>query len=190
LTVVATHAVVRIVDGMDVIAEHPRCYGKGEQIENEAHINALLSSKHQARYHRGQDRLSHAAPSSREFLERAAQLGNSLNSLIALLVDMLSDYGATELESAIAETLQQGVPSPNAVRQVLERRREQRNQPSPIAVPINHAKAKNIIVKPAVLASYDQLGKQCNPEENNPDESNENANKSENELTFTQQGEH
>ena len=157
LTVVATLSIVRILDGMDVIAEHPRCYGKAEQIENEEHISALINRKHQARYHRSQDRLSHAAPSSCEFLERAAQLGSSLTSLITPLVDMLDDYGASELEYAITESLQQGVPHPNAVRQVLECRREQRNEPSPIAVHINSMKAKNIVVKPASLASYDQL---------------------------------
>jgi hypothetical protein len=39
-----------------VIAEHRRIYGKGEQIENPAHIEALVSTKRAARHHRGQDR--------------------------------------------------------------------------------------------------------------------------------------
>jgi hypothetical protein len=121
-------------------------------------IHARLTSKHQARYHRGQDRLSHAAPSSRELLARSAQLGNSLTSVPMLLVDMLGDYGAAELECAIAEALHKDVPHPNAVRQVLERRREQRNEPPPIAVHVRHINAKGISVKPASLAAYDQLG--------------------------------
>ena len=99
LTGVATLRVVRLLEGRDVIAEQPRCYGKAEQIENEEHLRALLSRKHQARYQCGQNSLSPAAPSRREFLERAAQLGNSLTSLIASLVEMLGDYGAEELES-------------------------------------------------------------------------------------------
>lgn len=160
LTVVATQSVVRVLEGMTVIAAHPRSYGKAEQIEKEEHISALLNSKHQARYHRGQDRLSHAAPSSCEFLERAAQSGCRLTALVASLVEMLGDYGAAELEGALAEALRQDVPHPNAVRQVLERRREQRNQPAPIAVPLNNMKAKNIVVKPASLAAYDPLGVQ------------------------------
>ena len=161
---VATLRVVRILDGMDVIAEHPRCYGKTEQIEKEEHLRARLSHKHQARYHRGQNRLSHAAPSSREFLERAAQLGNSLTSLVALLIEMRGDYGAEECEAALVEALQQDVPHPNAVRQVLERRREQRNQPPPMAVPLTNTEAKNSVVKPASLASYDPLGGQAEQE--------------------------
>jgi hypothetical protein len=47
---------VRVLDATVVIAEHRRIYGKGEQIENPAHIEALVSTKHAARHHRGQDR--------------------------------------------------------------------------------------------------------------------------------------
>lgn len=158
LTVLATLTTVRVLDGMEVIAQHPRSYGKGEQIEDPEHINALLQSKHQARYHRGQDRLAHAAPSSRALLQQAAQRGNRLTTVVSLLLEMLGDYGAEELECAIAEALQQQVPHPNAVRQVLERRRELRNQPPPIAVPLSdNDKAKAIVVRPASLALYDQL---------------------------------
>ena len=74
LTVMASLARVRVLDGSEVIAEHPRVYGKAEQIENPAHIEALVSAKRSARHHRGQDRLAHAAPSSSELL-RQAKLG-------------------------------------------------------------------------------------------------------------------
>lgn len=158
LTVMASQTTVRVLDGLEVIAEHSRSYGKGRQIEDEAHIEALLRSKHQARHHRGQDRLAQAAPSSCVLLERAAALGNSLNSLIRALIDMLGEYGAPELEVAISEALQREVPHPNAVRQALERRREERDQPPPMAVPFQNTNARNIIVKPALLASYDAIG--------------------------------
>jgi hypothetical protein len=62
-------------------------------------------------------------------LQQAAQRGNRLSNVVPLLLEMLSDYGAAELELAIAEALHQQVPHPNAVRQVLEPRREQRHQP-------------------------------------------------------------
>ncbi len=149
---------VRILSAGDVIAQHPRSYGKAEQIEVAEHIEALLKSKHQARYHRGQDRLAHAAPSSRDLLQLAAQRGNRLGGVISQLLELLGDYGAGELEIAIAEALQQHVPHPNAVRQVLERRREQRERPSPIAaVFADHDRANAVVVRPASLADYDQL---------------------------------
>ena len=70
VTVIASLTHLRVLDGPEVIAEHPRVYDKGEQIENPAHIQALLSTKRRARHHRGQDRLAQAAPSSRELLQR------------------------------------------------------------------------------------------------------------------------
>ena len=50
LTVMASLTPVRVLDGSAVIAEHPRVYGKGEQIEHPAHIEALLSAKRGARH--------------------------------------------------------------------------------------------------------------------------------------------
>ena len=62
VTVMASLTRMRVLDGGKVIAEHRRVYGKGEQIEHPAHIEALVSAKRGARHHRGQDRLAHAAP--------------------------------------------------------------------------------------------------------------------------------
>jgi len=158
VTVRASLTHVRVRDGSEVIAEHPRGYGKGEQIENPAHIEALVSAKRAARHHRGQDRLAHAAPSSRALLQQAAQRGTPLSSATAQLVQLLDDYGAAELEHAIAEALNNAVPHPNSVRQVLERRREQRDRPPPLALTLpDNDKARNIVVRAPSLALYDQL---------------------------------
>ena len=104
--------------------------------------------------------MAHAAPSSRALLEQAAHRyrGQSLARIVSSLLALLGDYGAAELEFAIAEALQQQVQHPTAVRQVLERRRETRDQPPPIAITLTgNAKANNIVVRPASLALYDQI---------------------------------
>jgi hypothetical protein len=86
--------------------------------------------------------------------------------VVSLLTGMLDDYGANELACAIDEALQQQAPHPNAVRQVLERRREQRHQPPPLAIILpDNPKAKNAVVRPASLARYDQLNPVRTPEE-------------------------
>jgi len=158
LTVMASLTQVRVLDGGEVVAEHPRVYGKAEQIENPAHIEALIDAKRGARHHRGQDRLAHAAPSSRELLQQAAQRGTPLSSATAQLVQLLDDYGAAELEQAIAEALSNDVPHPNGVRQVLERRREQQDRLPPLTLTLpDNDKARNIIVRAPSLAAYDQL---------------------------------
>jgi hypothetical protein len=158
LTVVASPTRVRVLDGADVIAEHERSYDKDKQVEDDAHIEALVARKHQARHHRGQDRLAQAAPGSRQLLIQAAERGSNLGSITAALLRLLARYGAEELEVAIGEALERGVPHPNAVRLSLERRREQRDQAPPVAVALpEDRRVRDLVVRPHKLDGYDQL---------------------------------
>ena len=156
LTLSATPQEVRILDGVAVVAQHARSYDKGEQIEDPTHIAELTARKRQARHHRGQDRLAQAAPSSRALLSQAAERGDNLGSTTAALLRLLDHYGALELEFAIQEALQRQVPHPNAVRLTLERRREQRHQPPPLAVSLpDQPQVRNLVVQPHALKDYD-----------------------------------
>ncbi len=156
LTVSATPEQVRILDGIDVVAQHTRSYDKGGQIEDPSHIAELTARKRRARYHRGQDRLARAAPSSPALLSQAAERGDNLGSITAALLRLLDHYGALELDAAIQEALQRQVPHPNAVRLSLERRREQRHQPPPLAVSLpDQPQVRNLVVQPHALKDYD-----------------------------------
>jgi transposase len=158
LTVVASLTQVRVLDGINVIAQHNRSYGKAEQIEDPVHIQTLIAYKQHAREHSGKHRLAHAVPDSLVLIQQAVERGNRPRTVVSLLLELLDRYGASELQSAIAEVLQRQVPHPEAVRQALERRREQRNQPPPIPIPLPpNSKAKNTVVRPGSLADYDQL---------------------------------
>jgi transposase len=158
ITVLASLHQVRVFEGGAVIAIHPRTWGKGEQIEDPAHLADLVAAKQAARHHCGQDRLAQAAPSSDDLLQQAAERGTPLARVTAQLVQLLDDYGAGELEYAISEALTSGVPHPNAVRQVLERRREQASLPPPLTLTLpDNDKARQIVVRPASLAGYDQI---------------------------------
>lgn len=158
LTVLASPSEVRVLDGTTLLATHARSYDKDQQVEDPAHIAELVGRKRQARAHRGIDRLAQAAPNSRELLTRAAERGENLGSITAALVRLLERYGAAELEAAIAEALDRGVPHPNAVRLALERRREQRDLPPPvpIALPAD-ARVRDLVVATHKLDDYDQL---------------------------------
>ncbi len=158
LTVVASPRQVRILDAAEIIAEHPRSYDKAAQIEQPAHLEALTAVKRQARHHRAQDRLAQAAPSSTRLLSAAAERGQPLGAIATALLDLLEQYGAAELEAAIDEALQQDVPHPNAVRLSLQRRREQRGQPPPLALNLpEDPRVRNIVVRPHALEDYDGL---------------------------------
>jgi transposase len=158
VTVVASPQQVRVLDGAAVIACHPRSYDQGAQIEDPAHLAELVARKRAARHHRGQDRLAQAAPNSRDLLLAAAARGENLGSLTAVLLRLLDTYGSSELQAAITEALQRGVPHPNAVRLSLERRREQRDQPPPVPLSLpDDPRVRDQAVRPHALADYDQL---------------------------------
>src|ERR1700722_7397828 len=158
LTVLADPHEVRILDGATVIASHPRSYDRDAQIELPGHVEALVEQKAAARQHRATDRLVQAAPASQTLLIRAAERGANLGAITAALMRLLAQTSAAEMQAAILEALQRGVPHPNAVRLTLARRREQRGEPPPIGVALPaHLQARDTSVRPHALETYDQL---------------------------------
>jgi hypothetical protein len=159
LTVRADPRQVRILDGLTLLATHERSYDRGAQIEIATHIDALVARKREARHHRGLDHLSQAAPASRALMLRAAERGGNLGNITVHLLRLLDRYGAAELQAAIEETLaSDAAPHQNPVRLALERRREARHVPPPVAIPLpEHVRKKDTLVTPHRLDIYDQI---------------------------------
>jgi transposase len=158
LTLLADVDEVRILDGQHVIACHVRSYDKAAQIEDPAHIAALIADKHAARRQRATNHLAVAAPASATLLGHAAERGDNLGSITASLRQLLARYGAAELQEAILEALARDLPHPNTVRLILERRRDERQDPPPIPVDLpEHIRAKDAPVVSHRLDTYDQL---------------------------------
>lgn len=158
LEVRATPERVRLLDGPEVIADHLRSYDKGQQIEDPAHVAALVAHKAAAREHRGLDRLQCAAPASRDFCAAAAERGHNIGGMVNALNRLLDRYGAAELDAALREALDGGSPHQNTVRVVLERRRIERHQPPPITARFDDPRAHDLAVRPHDLAAYDGIG--------------------------------
>ncbi len=158
LTLLADTERVRIVDGTTVLAEHARCYDRGQQIEQPAHIAALVELKRAGRRHRTVDELVRAVPALRELLVRAAARGYNLGAITRALQRLRQHSSISELTEAVAEALARDVPHPNAVRLALERRRHSRGQPPASAVTLpEHLQRRDVIVTPHALSTYDQL---------------------------------
>jgi Integrase core domain len=157
LAVLADELTVRILDGVVELARHIRCWDRGRQIEDPAHVQRLVEHKREARAHRGCDRLAQAAPAAATLLERAAARGDNLGSITAALLRLLERWGAAALQVAILEALQRDVPHPNAVRLALERAREAAGQPPPVALVLpEHVARRDAPVRPHALGSYDR----------------------------------
>jgi transposase len=158
LVVVATPETVRVLHGGDVVATHARSYDRHARVEDPAHVEALVVEKRAARRHRTQDRLAHAAPSSKTLLERLAERGANLGNVTSRLLVLLDLFGAEALEAAIKEAVARGVPHLGGVRQVLERERAARGMAPPLPIPLADARLRDLRVRPHALETYDSLG--------------------------------
>src|SRR5690349_6969511 len=148
LVVVADMESVRVLDGPEIIATHARCWDRGQQLEEPAHLERLAAEKARARQHRGLDRLAKAARSSTAFLRLVADKGGNLGSTTARLLELLDRAGAAELEEALVEVLEHDAIHIGAVRQVLDRRRSERGVPPPVSLPIAHHAHRQLVVTP------------------------------------------
>lgn len=158
LSVFATLDTVKICDGAKEVARHKRCFSKGKQIEEQAHLKELTDAKRAARKHRAMDRLQIAAPSTTELLCQAATRGHNLGRLTQELSLLLGLYGPQELESAIKEALAAGAVHASAVKQSLERRRSARGAKPPVKLHFeSNQRANELIVSPKSLQLYDSL---------------------------------
>lgn len=158
LVVRATLETVRILDGNNVIATHARSFDAGRQIEDPAHIEALIAHKREGRRHRGMDRLHHELPGVQALFARLAERGENLGAATNGLIRMLDAHGAKALQEAIQEALHNDVPHLAAIHQILDRRRHQHGQTPPIAIPLpDNPRVRDIVVRPHSLESYDAL---------------------------------
>ena len=102
--------------------------------------------------------MHHVAPNSDALFLAAAERGANLGALTSALLKLLDSYDAAALDGAIAEALERGTPHAHAVRQVLERRRQEASLPPALTVPLSSKpKIDDIAVRPHDLANYDNL---------------------------------
>jgi len=174
LLVLASLDAVRIFDGNVLVASHLRSFDRDAQIEEPAHVAALVEAKRHAREHRGMDRLHHAIPSSKALFTEIARRGGNLGSVTLGLVRLLDAHGAAALEEAIAEALAHGFPHLPAVRHILDRKRHARGQPPPIAVSLpEDPRIRDLVIRPHRLDDYEDLHKEPkNDHEPNDNEPN------------------
>jgi hypothetical protein len=160
LTVVASIDTVRVLDGLDTVAMHPRSWDRGKQLEIPEHIQDLQTFKRKGREHRTLDRLHHVAPHSQTLLNLVAERGGNIGSLTRRLSLLLERFTAAELDDAIARALAQGTPHLGAIRQLLDKARSDRGEPPPVRLPLpDDPRLDRLVVQPHSLATYDQLRK-------------------------------
>ncbi len=160
LTMIVSHDTVRILDGAIEVASHPRCYDRGREIEDPRHIEALVAIKRAAREPKGRDQLLKQLPHAEAFFERLLEREVPLAHATAQLKRMVSDYGATATDAALAHALERETLSLSSVALWLEqqRRKHQALPRVPIELP-DRPGVRQLAVTPHNLETYDALSK-------------------------------
>jgi transposase len=157
LTVRATSTRVRILDRTQVVADHPRSFAVGMQIEEPTHLAALEEQKRRAREARNLDRLHQACPTSRGLIERAVARHRSPRRVVNQLLELLDRWGLAHFEQAIQTGDLRGASSAEDLLQILQQQAEARTQPPPVPITLpNHPGVKDMMVRPHDLTTYDQ----------------------------------
>jgi hypothetical protein len=94
----------------------------------------------------------------------AAERGGNIGSITRRLLALLDQVGPSELEAAVAQAIEQDVPTIGAVRQILDRRLTERGLPPPVSVLVS-PKAAAVTVRNHALTSYDALKKRTDNEQ-------------------------
>jgi len=158
LEVRATLERVRVLFEGKVVAEHPRSFDRGRQIEDPSHVEALRLAKRESREHRALDRLTKSAPSSQRLFVKLAERGENIGRTTQLMLSLLDEYGGMRLEQAIREALAADVLHYDGLRQILERHRCAEGRPPSIPVDLpDDPRVRDLAVSPHRLGVYDEL---------------------------------
>lgn len=158
LTLLASTSTIRILQEGVEIARHRRSWDRHQVLEDPAHRQALLEEKRRALGASPSGRLRLAVPESEMLLQEAFRRGESLAPATTQLLQLLDDYGAEELRSAIHFALQQATSRVSSVAYILHQRRRRKQLRTLRPVELDRRPdLADLHVQPASSDIYDQL---------------------------------
>jgi len=158
LNLLASPSWIRILDGADEIARHRRSWDRRQVIEDPSHRQALLDEKRRALGSSPSGRLRLAVPESEMLLEEAFRRGESIGRSTTQLIQLLDDFGAEELRSAIRLALERATPRASSVAYILNQRRRTKQLRTLRPVELNRRPdLADLHVQPHDSDIYDEL---------------------------------
>jgi transposase len=154
LSLVASDKLVCFLDGKDLVAEHPRSWGRNQIIESAAHRAEIVEYKKAAREAKGRDQLRATIPGFDILLERWVLAGRNVGFMTAKTLHLLNLYGVEILRDAAQEAIARGTHDPGALAVLCEDHRRAANNPVPLDIDLGaHVPDRDVI--PHDLESYD-----------------------------------
>ncbi len=167
LTLMASDAVVRLLDRGEVVAEHLRYYEKGMQIEARAHREALLRRRREALPQRRRESLIQLIPAAKLLLEMLADRGQSPVWHLCRLYDLVEEHGGPAVAEAIADAIARKTPSAESVAHLLTSRQKphpKRLPPIDVELP-DHPGVRDMVIRHHELGQYDVPSARPQPKE-------------------------
>jgi transposase len=158
LTLVASEAKIRILDGAAELASHQRSYSKGERISEAKHFANLHEQKPESKARTKRGEFIGIIPEAAKFFERIIASGRPTGSQTTLLYQYIKLHGKDSVRRAIVAALARDICSAAYVGQILTSMDKKAKElpPPPVLVP-DHPQAKNSEVNPHELDIYDEI---------------------------------
>lgn len=145
---------LRISDGTELVAEYPRCYGRGRRIGSERldKIDEALGRDRRART--GRNRLIAAAPLMKSLLDVWLDEGHNIGSQVARALKLLELYGPSVFAWAVERLGERHSSDIGALGNLCEVRRRELNKPAPSQLKLGaHVPDRDVEVRD--LGDYD-----------------------------------
>ena len=132
LTLKASPVQVTIYQDDREVASHTRCYRRHNDIEDPTHIEAILATKKQGRVDKERDTFLALGPLAKAFVQGLVERGQGSPEFhISKALHLVSEYGETQVFSAIEKCLQFGAFGADYVQNILYQRIGKDSTPKP-----------------------------------------------------------
>lgn len=156
LTLTASASEVKILDGERVVASHERSYDKGAQIEDSAHLEALLARRRAALPSRRRDSLVAVIPAAKRLLEMLADRNEHLAGHLRHLYDLVERHGVDCVAKAIDEAIERKTPRSESVAHLVEKNTSMAAPPPALPVDLpDRPGVRDLVIRHHSLAQYD-----------------------------------
>lgn len=158
LTLLASEHRVRLTHQFAVVAEHSRCFDRGQTIDDPEHLAELHRQKRRAAELRGRDRLRSLCSHADDFIATMSTQGAYLGAEVTRLLRLLDQYGVAETNTSIGLALERQARSASSVAYILDQRARAKSQLPPLDLPLpDDARVRDLDVIPHDLSHYDAL---------------------------------
>ena len=164
---VETH-MIRIFDGISLVAEHARSWEKNRMIENPEHRKELIARRSRATFSKAFQEIANLGPECSEYLDGLNRCDLNVNHHVMRLLSLCRIYGSTELRQAISHALSYGAFGADYIENIIVNNRRRRYAKPPTGPIQIHSRPDlcNLDVLPHSLTVYETLDESV--PENNP----------------------